>query len=746
MGLSDGFPQFVQNDISPIFAIRFFKPTYHYFIMSIIQRIREKGALISAIVIALALLGFIAMDAFSGRNSMFGSGGGPSSTIGSVNGRKINANDFRQIVTLTEQNMVAQQGGQTDESTKQRAVESAWEQEVNRILQEQELDKLGLSLSKKEISDLLYGPNPSPIAKQYMGGQDGSYSPEQVRQTIRQVEKGSNREQKTQLAQLLKYIEQSRLAEKYTSLLTNSINAPKWKFEKQNADNSQLASISFVRKPYTDITDSTVKVSDDEIRDYINKNKDYFKQEESRGIAYVSFNAAPSAADTAEAKNSVELLKPEMASATDIVRFLAKEGVSNYYDGYISSKRVQIANKDSIFKTPVGQVYGPYADGANFTLARVMGAKQMPDTVNVRHILVATIQRDPQTGQDIPVRDSATAAKLMDSIQTLLRNGAIFDSVCAKLSDDAASKDKGGVYENVPTGQMVPPFNDFIFGNPVGYKGVVKTEFGLHYIEILSQKGGSAAYKVAYLSKPILVSSKTDADASSAASQFAGNSPTEKAFNETFEKQLRPKGYNKGIGFEIKPNDAEVRGLGVSRQFVRKIYAAKKGEVLQPEKVGNYYVVAVVTEVNEKGLQSLAKARVAVEPVLKNKKKAELIKKQIGTITTLEAAAAALGKQIEPADSLRISGSPVLGYEPKITGVAFNPANRGKVVTEAIEGQAGVYVVRVNSVVATPLAAANVAEQRKAEVERAKQQAMYSSPFQVLKEAASIKDNRSKEY
>lgn len=711
--------------------------------MSIIQRIREKGALISAIIIALALLGFIAMDAFSGRNSMFG--GGQSTSIGSVNGEKVDVAEFRQIIALTEQNMVSQ-GYPSGEGTTQQAIESAWNQEVNRILQEQELEKLGLTLSKKEMSDLLYGPNPSPIAKQYLGGQEGVYNADQVRQTIRQIEKSSNTEQKTQLAQLLKYIEQDRLTQKFNSMLSNSVNAPKWKFEKLNADNSQMASVSFVRKAYSDIADSTVKITDDEIREYINKNKDRFKQEENRGISYVSFNAAPSAADTADARRSLVDLKAEMSSATDIVRFLAREGESNYYDGYIGGNRIQIANKDSIFRTPSGQVYGPYLDGGNFSLARVMGIKQMPDTVKVRHILISTMQPDPQTGQQVFVRDSATAKQLIDSVQGLIMNGAIFDSVCVKLSEDQGSKDKGGIYEDVPTGKMVPAFNDFIFGNPVGYKGIVKTEFGFHYIEILSQKGSSAAYKVAYLSKPILVSSKTDADASGAASQFAGNSPNEKAFNETFEKQLKPKGYNKGIAYDIKPTGYDVMGLGTSREFVRKIYAAKRGEVLQPEKVGSNYVVAVVTEVNEKGTQSVAKARPSVEQVLRNSKKAEIIKKQIGAISTLESVATATGKQIENADSLRISGGASLGYEPKVLGAIFNAANRGKVIPEALEGQGGVYVVRVNQVIATPMAAGSVAEQRKAEVERAKQQAAYASPLQVLREAASIKDNRAKQY
>ena len=72
------------------------------------------------------------------------------------------------------------------------------------------------------------------------------------------------------------------------------------------------------------------------------------------------------------------------------------------------------------------------------------------------------------------VRDSATAKKTIDSIQTAIRSGANFDTLCAKLSEDPGSKDKGGVYENVTSGQMVPEFNDYIFGNPVGSKGRCK--------------------------------------------------------------------------------------------------------------------------------------------------------------------------------------------------------------------------------------------------------------------------------
>ncbi len=130
-----------------------------------------------------------------------------------------------------------------------------------------------------------------------------------------------------------------------------------------------------------------------------------------------------------------------------------------------------------------------------------------------------------------------------------------------------------------------------------------------------------------------------------------------------------------------------------------------------------------------------------------NHKKAEVLAKKIGPISTLEAAAAALGgKTIEVADSIRISGtqSSIVASEPKVIGAAFNPANKGKVVPQVIEGTSGVYVMRVDNVMATAVANANVAEQRKTKYQEIKMRGAY--PQQVLMQAADVKDNRSKIY
>ena len=720
--------------------------------MSIMQTIREKGAKVTVVLIAIALLGFILTDYFSGRGRGGFSGG--SKTIGSVNGRSVNFEDFNKRVELLENNM-KQQGYPSSPGLTLQAVEQAWTQETSRILLANEMNKLGMRISKKELGDILYGPNaPADLKQQFTDETTGQYNPVLAKQNIDQMLKKGTAEQKDNINAYITDLEEQRKQEKFIMLLANTVNYPRWFIEKQNADNSQIAKVSFVRETYASIPDSTIKIDDKEIADYINKHKDQFKQEESRGINYVAFSAAPSTEDSAAIRAQLENLKPEFLSTTNMEQFLASEGVSNYYNGYINGKTIQIENKDSIFRTPVGGIYGPYLDGNNYVLAKVEGVRSMPDTVKLRHILVATMQRDQQSGQMYEVLDSATAKTRIDSIQTAIRNGANFDSLVVKLSDDPGSKDKGGVYENVPSGQMVSSFNDFIFLNPVGSKGIVKTEFGYHYIEVLSQKGGGTGYKIAYLQKEIVASQETDSKAQNDANLFAGDARDIKFFDETFEKNWKPKGYNKGIALNIKRLSGDISGVGFSRQLVRSIYDAKGGEVLKPERINDQYIVAVVVEVLHEGTQSVAKARPQVEGLLMNKKKAEQIKKKIGKITTLEAAAAALNNiPIENADSIRMTsrgGATALSFEPRVLGAVFNPANKGKVVPEALEGNSGVYVVLVESVSATAVTDANVADQRKLLAEQGKRvisdQRSPGYPVNALRKAATIKDKRTERY
>ena len=244
--------------------------------------------------------------------------------------------------------------------------------------------------------------------------------------------------------------------------------------------------------------------------------------------------------------------------------------------------------------------------------------------------------------------DDSLAHKKIDSIKLALDHGARFDSLAAKFSDDTQSKANGGDLGYFAYGRMVKEFNDFCFSGKTGDSKIVKTQFGYHLVEIEDQKNFNPAYKIAYLSKTITPSQETDEKASGLASQFASESRNAKAF----EDNLKKRNYNKLLAQDIKPNDMIIPAIGSSRQLVKWVYEADRGDVSEVFTVDSKYVVATVTEINKEGVASPAKARPMVEYIIRNQKKAELIKKKIGSANTLEAIAAATAQQVQKADSL----------------------------------------------------------------------------------------------
>ena len=716
--------------------------------MSVIQSIRDKYARWAVVAIALALLGFILTDYFS---TNLKGGSGPT-TIGSVNGKKIDYLDFEKKLKAINDNQEAaaqQQGKEFTESERHQSIESLWNQEVEQVILGSELGKLGIAIGRKELNDWFFGSNPPQDLKQRFSNEQGQYNSASAQDFINQMKKSPNQIDKDQLENYITAMEYSRQVEKFNSLLTNSIYYPKWYVEKQNTEASGLAKISYVTYPYTNIADSTIKISDKEIEEYVSKNKDQYKQEESRSIYYVVFSASPTAGDTASKKTEVGSLRPEFETTTEPAAFLARYGSAiQFYDGFVGKSQIQIPAKDSIFVLAKNAVYGPYLDDKNFVLAKMLDTKLLPDSVKSRHILIQT--DDPQRGQKL--LDDSVAKQRIDSIEAAIKGGASFGELALKYSTDKGSAEKGGVLSNpanpqtnyYTNGQMVKEFNDYSFEGKTGDSKVVKTIFGYHLIEILDQKNFQPHYKVAYFGKNIVASDETDRSAQNAASKFASESRSLKAFDESFDKTLKAQGYQKLIASNIKPNDNSVEGIsvfGLSRQLVREIYKAKKGDV-QQQRVGDKYIVSIVSDVINEGLMPPALARINAEPVLRNKKKAEQIKKMIGNITTLDAAAIALKDVVKTADSLRISGG-TLGFEPRLLGAVFNPSNKGKIISEPIAGVNGVYVVKVEDLSTTSLAAANIEDQKKQLRDRTKQMAMfYSPPSQVLKKVAKIKDYR----
>jgi peptidyl-prolyl cis-trans isomerase D len=706
--------------------------------MSIIQQIRERYAAVSIAVIALSLVGFILMDALSSRTNMFG---GNKNTVGTVNGAKIDYAKFSSTVEQMETNY-RNQGMEVNDEMRQQIIEMMWNNEIDETLLNGEYKKLGLTFSGNDINEALYGDAPPPVlAQQFQDKATGAYDANAARQFINSVRKKKpTDEQRLFVEQLVDYLIKNGLRTKYSALLSGSVYYPKWLYEKEQGEQSSIASINYAMIPYTTINDSSIQVSDAEINEYISKHKKEYKQERSRTLSYIAFDAAPTAADSAAAKAAVAKQKQGFIDAKDAGQFVNANGSSiAFFDGFVTKSKMQVPNTDSIQNLPVGAVFGPYADGSNFALARMLDKRQLPDSVKCRHILVGT--NDGQTGAVI-LSDSI-ASKRIDSIKNAVNAGASWAEMVEKYNpqSDGSRQNKGEMTFSsvqIQDANFAKEFGQFIlFDGKTGDRKVVKTNFGYHYIEILEQKNFEPAYKIAYYSKAVEASDETVNSASTAATQYASESRDSKAFEANARtKKLAPR-----IA-EVKPNDYTIIGLGAARRLIKWAYENKVGTVSEPENIGDKYVVAVIADEKEEGTPKAKDVRAQVESIVRTKKKAQQIISKIGNSRDLDAIAKSFGLAVNRADSISYLQSfiPGVGQEIKVTGAAFNQANKGK-VSEPIAGNAGVYVIKTESIGLTPGIQGDYNMRRIQMEQQQKGNAGYKFT-EALRKSATVKDNR----
>jgi peptidyl-prolyl cis-trans isomerase D len=484
------------------------------------------------------------------------------------------------------------------------------------------------------------------------------------------------------------------------------------------------------------VADSTIKISDQEIADYVNNHKEDFKQEHVKSLSYVSFSANPTSADSQKVFNGLNQLKAELLSTNDEKGFVTRNNTTlPYYDGFALKSKLQMSAKDSIIAMGVGSVIGPYIDGGSYVIAKKVASKSMPDSVQLRHILVGTI--NPQTGQE--TRADSVAKKRADSIFNVIKAGGNFGALAAQLSEDEGSKQNGGEYNfsSTDAATLDKDFSNYMFNNPKGSFDVIKTSFGYHVIQIMDQRNFEPAYKVAYLAKNIVASDETDNTASSGATQFAGSSRDAKSFDETAQKMK----VLKNFADNVKEMDYGAGQLS-SRALVKWAFENKVGTVSEPFDLKDQYVVAIITNEIKEGVQPPALARVVVEPILRNKKKAEILSNKVGPEKNLEKIALTLGGTSGRIDTLRFADPFVtnIGTEIKVIGAAFNKKNLSN-VSDAIAGQNGVFYVKVNNVSSLPSAAVDLVSQKKTIESQLKQFAGYST-MEALRKSAKIVDKR----
>ena len=708
--------------------------------MSVIQKIRNKYGKLAGFVIAFALVGFILMDAASGR---FGDLFGKDSSVAKVNGEKIDAKDYGQRIKDYEIVYTILQKGKANITDELRA--QLREQALKDLIYEKivfaECDKLGIVSTKKEEEEIIYSSNADQFIQTYpvfTNPETGMFDPGRIKsfeQQVDQIDKtGKAREE---WEALKSFVIRNHRTQKYNSLFTNVVYVPKFMLEAQKKEQKVMASIRYVKIPTASINDNEVKVTDEDITAYMKKHEaQYTNEEEVRTIDYVSFDVQPTKDDTSKVLDKLTQIKAEFASSNDAESFVNRNSDEPFSDKFFTKKTFMSQYSDSIMNLPTGSVFGPYFENNNYKLVKVMEKRSLPDSVKAQHILIGVGK----------TRDDSGAKKMIDSIKLAIEHGANFDTVAVKMSEDNGSKTKGGDLGYFTYGMMVPEFNDACFLGSTGEMKIVKTQFGYHLIKINDQKNFQPASKLGIVTKALFASDNTENGVYAKAIEFSGKYGNDKGFDEAVKKQ----NLNKRMAENVKVSDYLIPGIGPSREIIKWMYDAKVGDVSQVITLDKRYLIAKLTDIQTKGLKKLTAAnRPQLEAIVKNEKKAEMIAAKYKSVASLESVAQASGQQVQSADSLNMGKGFIagIGFEPKLEGYTFYKGFNPNTVSPAIKGNSNVYFIMVTNRVDLATTPTDMPDQqRKMVLEMQSKNFLSQSLQENIRKTASIKYNAANIY
>jgi peptidyl-prolyl cis-trans isomerase D len=699
--------------------------------MAVLSKIRKRSGLL-LLAIGFALLAFVIQDIFnSGMKSI-------STDVGSVNGKDISFDEFRIKVANTEKN--AQNGQQM---TSMQASNQVWNQEVQVALLNAEFEKLGIRVGEKHIIEA-FKSDPNIGQNQMFLNAAGKFDLNKFKDYFKEVPNGMQmlKEQEKNAELRAKY-------EIYNSLIKGGMYATqtegKFKYEAE----SNKVNFDFVMVPFSSVKDSDVKVTDEEITTYMKTKEKKFKSEESRELDYVLISEKPSAADEAEIKKNVDaLLLPSVRynketgkndtiqgfrTVTDNADFVNANSDIPFDSTYISKQDLPAEHAEQLFNLPAGEIYGPYMKANYYCLSKGLGRKAGAKA-KASHILISWEGTQVPNKKEKRTKEQAKA-KADGLLAQAQANPGMFMMLAMSNSDDSSAQ-QGGDLGFFGPGQMVKPFNDFVFGNPIGKIGLVETQFGYHIIQVTDKQD---AVRLATIAQKIEPSEATNDKIYTQATKFEMD-----AADKDFAKLVKDNKLTSSPAVRVKAIDESFGSISNQRQIVKWAFEGdtKIGSVKRFEVVNVGHVIAKLKSIAPKGLMSVEEARPQVEPILKNKKKAAKIEAKMKG-ASLEAIAASNKVTVMNAVDLTIENPsvPNAGYEPKVVGLAFS-SKVGK-VSKPIEGNSGVYVIATKAVTKAP-----AIKKYDDFIAKVKQQAVGNSGrfMQALKEDADIVDNRADFY
>lgn len=655
--------------------------------MAILGQIRNRPWLLMG-MIALALLAFLvnpeSIDKVFGKNP---------DVLGKVNGEKITREEYNdQLFVLQQQ---AEQQGQP----KSGLEEQAWQLLVQSKLVQQQFEKMGFEMTDdlfwNQIQyDQMFAQN------QQLFDEKGNFKVQELKKEIETL-KGTNPEGFNQWMKTRKSIEYRIMARQVFANVSAGITTGKKEAEELMRQRDQLADIDFVKVDYASyIQKNKIKVTTEDLQNYISKHPVMFKTEPSRNLGLVLFPSQPSAADDAAVQKEITKLYSGVNDATGTTEnfqnttndsmFVMANSDMPYNSQFAPMSQMPQNLQGKLETAAVGQIFGPYKEQNLYVISKLL-AKKPSDSTLSKHILIAFKGGERSTA----TRTKEQAKKIADSLMVVIKANPAKFAEGLKLSDEPNAVERNGsVGWTTPESQFAPGYLNFLSNNEKGSTGLAETEFGYHIINVEDKKAGTMGYKVAHVVKVIKPSEATEAIVDKNARRFI-QQVQGKSYND-FVNIAKKANYKFSNASSAKRFDGQLQGLGTDKdgEIITWAFDKKRAkgdtEFFTVEGTGDK-IVAYLNGKQEKGLADPESVRSQIETIVMNQLAAKQIADKIGANPNLDQVAKTFGTTKQSAQVNILNPSVAGAMEPKVAGAAFG-VKKGK-VSNAIQGGTGVYIL-----------------------------------------------------
>ena len=666
--------------------------------MAALGKIRSKGGILVG-AIGLALFAFLAGDA---ARSCDGIKGEARQQIGEILGKKISVQDYQKLIDEYQSaiKFTMQRDNLTDQEVNQ-VNDQVWQQLVSNRVIEADAEKVGLTVTEKEIQNVLNeGTNPMLVQTPFVNQQTGRFDVNALKQFFDSYNKAkaAKSPQVEQMQPIYDYwlfveknLRAQLLGQKYQALLASCVLSNKAEAKMAFKDNNEESQIQLASSAYSTVKDADVKVTDDDLKAKYAELKPAFRQNvETRDIKFVDFQIKASAADRSQVVKEMNDFQKQLASAADPAAVVSKSGSEIPYLGLpVSNKAYQqypdIASKiDSLSVGTTGVVEN--AQDNTLNIIRVLSKAQLADSIQFRQINIAAATPDE-------------ARAKADSIQKALAGGADFDAL-AKRYGQTGEKVwfTGQQYEMAPSmSQDNRTFINALLNGEVNATQNLALTQGNIILQVLDKKAFTTKTTAAVIKKVVDFSKATRSNAYNKFSEFVAKSSTV----ADLEKNAPKSGYQVQSLNDISTAEHYVGGIPGTRDALKWLFEAKQGEVSPLYECGNndHLLVIALTAVHPQGYRSWDDAQVKEilkREVIKDKKAEKLMAKLKGVNSI--AAAQAKGAKVSSVNQITFAAPAFVqatgSVEPALSGAVAGTA-AGKFSKAPVKGNAGVYVFQV---------------------------------------------------